>query len=339
MENKKTNIFFIHTPFHLFISELLIQKHFEDEVNILVSEYEIFTNNTNWVKKHQLNTTGEKRLGHSRWRIYRNYLPLLKDIIYRNDVTDIFFSDIAWPINNVIFGVFRKSHRISIFQDGIGAYSNNRINTKTFLLMFVKMTFSKLGLCVPHYPYTGEFMGQDQKEITNIFGFEPRLLTGNDRKKVKIEIPELKFNSTKKIIFLDQPNGRIMPPSSWLRCRANTIIYLKQNFSDFDLFYKRHHKNSAVDSTLFLENGFHELDVSECIESFFARNQFDVVISYNSSALFNLKVMYGEEMKVVSLFVKEYLKGTKYYSKRSILQVYSLFKKAGIDIVSIDDVK
>ena len=177
--------------------------------------------------------------------------------------------------------------------------------------MLLKRSLSMVRLSIPHYPYTGNLMGQDQSHIKSIYGFQPELLVGHESKKLNISLPKVRINKDKRLIFLDQPNGRIMPIQNWSKCRENTIDFIKSTFPDFHLFYKRHHKTPASEPVIFLESGFKEIENNECIESYFNKNPFNVVISYNSSALFNLKSLYSEDLRVISIGNRRLFKGDK----------------------------
>ena len=124
MNGKSKNIFVVHTPFQLFISELIADNLFSDETNVLISEFEVGETKVNWDTISKINTSGEKRFGHENWKTYRKYLVSLNSMIEGTKYVNFFVSDIAWPLNNVIFGLFKGRSSISIFQDGIGAYSN-----------------------------------------------------------------------------------------------------------------------------------------------------------------------------------------------------------------------
>lgn len=335
---KRKNFFIVHTPFHLFVSEQIIEAFFSDYFNILISEMpeeeQIICED--WSEKYFLKSTMGKRFGHGRWKKFQICKRRIEGIIGKAKGQNIFVSDIAWPLNNYVFGKYKKIHNISIFQDGIGAYDNNVVREKDLIKALLKKILNVFRLSVGHSFYFGNLMGQNEERIKRIYGYSIDHLIGEESKKVAIPIKQQLRVPNNKVLFLDQPFWKLMSEDDWIECKKRTYAAVFNKFSESDIFIKSHYQSREADKQFYLDNGFLNLDVGECIEKFFIKNHFSVVISYHSGALFNLKSIYGDNIHVIALHSDLYSSNTKYYDKETIPRVLKLFKKIGIEVDNID---
>ncbi len=82
------------------------------------------------------------------------------------------------------------------------------------------------------------------------------------------------------------------------------------------------------------KQGFTLVDDKRCVEEYVMDNNHGTVVSYNSSALFNLKCIYGDNIRCISLWsdlVSSYDRVDKGASKR----LNQLFRTLGVEIIEI----
>lgn len=332
------NLFFIHTPFHQFIVEKIINQYKQNsnEINIIFYEFERPQVFNQYPDAHKLMFVGGRVPGIDNRKNAEINVKLIKSII--NNYTDnkIYISDIAWPMNNILF--FDKSIKceFNIFMDGIGNYLGQKINARLFVRNIAKWLLGFFGLGVRYFPYFGDVVGHSQKRIKLIYGFKSEYLHMAKNKACDIIIKNSQkeiFKNQKKGIFLDQPF--IKGFNRWNALRQDTLKIL--NELDVDHWhYKQHHFGALQDKIYFLMLGFEDVNSTECIEKLFESEWFDTVVSYNSTALFNLKVIFGDRIRCIAIDDAELVNAATQNDSNVNLKLRFLYNTVGVEIISIN---
>ncbi|MED1440200.1 hypothetical protein NSQ61_17125 [Aeribacillus sp. FSL K6-1121] len=119
-------------------------------------------------------------LGDTAWKNYKlrkSVIENITDLIQDYKEINIFLSDISWPLNNMIFGKFKKFDRKNItfcnFPDGIGNLLLDPFSFKEKIKIVIKSSLKYFGY-FPYYYYSGDRMGM--KYFDKVYSFMPHLL-------------------------------------------------------------------------------------------------------------------------------------------------------------------
>lgn len=335
------NIFIVHTPFHVFMADMIIKQYFRDSMfkNILLLELKqdvLVENKDSWAEIISLDNVGKSTLGHERYGMGERNIEIIKQYMDKNKDTHIFMSDIAWPMNNRIFfdKQLRRMAQFSLFSDGIGTYSSAQVTKKLYFRGIAKSLngFFRFGL--KYTNYWGDQFGMDRKEVRFVYATNVYLIPCEKSKRKDLQFTlngeRLDLNK-KKCLFLDQPYWLHISESSWQAVRNWSINYLKSLGCD-EYYFKGHHFSRKEERVFFEKQGFVVLESNKCAEQIVHEHNFGIVISFTSSALFNLKCMYQHRIRCISMFSKKIVHGTGYNEDDSE-KLFELFKHVEVEIV------
>lgn len=335
------NIFIIHSPFQLFVAEQIVatNESFSDAENIVLLEIDqdISCSAELWSEIHYLQYVGGSVLGINSRKKSNNNTGLLRRLIKGSNKTRVLISDIAWPQNNRIFFDKKISSRVqfSLIIDGIASYMSPDVSLTNYFRGCVKSMIGAAGFGVRYRPYFGKLMGEERTEIDKVFGFSAHALSCPEEKKVDIPVYDVSnhIQLNNRCLFLGQPFWRFMDDLEWRKTQSKTLDFLTSIECD-EVLYKAHHHDREIDSLFYQKNGISLLDDNRCIERVFADNYFSTVISYNSSALFNLKCIYGHNIRCISL--SGYKLGVKAGLKKSAAsRMLKLLDEVGVELVDL----
>uniref|UniRef100_U9TJE2 Uncharacterized protein n=1 Tax=Rhizophagus irregularis (strain DAOM 181602 / DAOM 197198 / MUCL 43194) TaxID=747089 RepID=U9TJE2_RHIID len=202
----------------------------------------------------------------------------------------IFISDIAWPLcNRVFFSKELNTNSFYFFSDGIGSYINAQKNKKQIIRDSAKVITGTLGLTSRYRNFTGHHLG---------------------------------------LLFLDQPLWSILG-KSWEEKFDYTIKRMKENYKDYTLYFKQHHRSRNIEKQKLLDLGYLELDRNYCIEEIAEEKQFNVVISFYSSALLHLKLLIAD-IEIISLRDKDIEKALP--NTVNVIDIFSNHKIPSVEL-------
>jgi len=112
---KTTRLFVVKTRWNITFCEHLVHQYFsaDDSVLLIDSLDCAGYDDRKYFRAIELVSTGG--LGGVSYSLVRR----LFDILSKHSVSQIYISDIQWPLCNVIFTLFRRSHEIFIYSDGL----------------------------------------------------------------------------------------------------------------------------------------------------------------------------------------------------------------------------
>ena len=336
------NIFLTHNPFHVYIAECIIKGNLlpPDSVNILMLEreadYSQHADERIWYDVIALETIGKSTIGHVAYKKCEKNVNIIKSIINDNENTQIFMSDIAWPMNNRIYfdKQLRKCSDYSLYSDGLGTYLQPRITKSLHARGVMKSLNGLIKQGVRYKNYKGDQFGIGRKETKYIYAPNVSLVKCEDSKRIAVpfsSVAEGSFNMS-KCLFLDTPGFLGAKKNDWHLVREAAINFLK-SLGMKKYYYKSHHMGQVEDTNYHEKNGFSIINTSKCAEQIVSENDFGVVVAYHSSALFNLKCMYKDKLRCISLCSRTFTadKASGYNENKSD-GVIDLFKKLNIEM-------
>ena len=337
------NIFITHTPFHVFIAEIIVKNIFcsSKYKNIILPELNRNYKNINndlWSKIEFLENVGCSTVGRERFLMSEKNIEVIKQYTNKDVETHLFISDIAWPMNNRIFfdKHLRSRVKYCLFSDGLGTYSLPKVTRTLFLRGLAKSINGLLHRGVRYNNYIGNQFGLDREKIKYIYAPNVKLVDCNVSKK-----KEVPFNSAhgegnfskEKCLFLDQPFWRNIQADKWNSIREVSVNYIR-SLGIKELFYKNHHFGRKEDEIYYKSQGFNIVNSNKCAEQIVTEEGFGTVISYLGSALFNLKCMYNSNLHCVSLFSNTISLATGFNDNKSE-KIIDLFRDVNVEIIEI----
>ncbi|MNX60221.1 hypothetical protein D3C86_911230 [compost metagenome] len=335
------NLFLIHTAFQKFVAERLIASDpdFSQAENILLLEMdpasaEIVTPEL-WASVMPLEPLGYSVLGKERHAAAERNMARILDLMPPGETVRILISDIAWPMNNRVFFDRRLRRRVefNFIIDGIGSYNGARFTPKLFLRNLGKFGLGLLGRAVRYTPYVGQVMGEEHPRVKRVYGFASEHLSSPPEKRTEIRYQPtaLQEVSERTCLFLDQPYGETLSPEQWKAIQEQTRSFLL-SLGCQTYYYKRHRLSTAEDEAFYAQAGFQVVDSKRCVEELFHELGASIVVSYNSSALFNIKIFYGSETRCIS-YCSDTLARLTMADAAGIARIKTLFRTVGVDLV------
>lgn len=337
------NIFIAHTYFHVFIAEIIIRNilnrsGYENVILLEFNQNYNFINRGLWSKIEFLENVGGSTLGHKKFLMSENNLKIIKR--YLNDDMEIFLfiSDIAWPMNNRVFFDKQLRDRVKycLFSDGLGTYALPKVTKTLFLRSLAKSLNGLLHFGVRYNSYLGNQFGLDRKEIEYIYAPNVKLIECEASKKKEVSLGTsngiVNFNR-RKCLFLDQPFWINIQESNWHEIREMSIKFIK-SLNIKEPYYKNHIFGRKEEEIYFKNQGFHIINSNKCAEQIVAENDFGIVVSYISSALFNLKCIYNNKLRCISLFNKT-ISSANGYNDNTTKKILDLFNYVNVEMIEI----
>jgi hypothetical protein len=181
--------------------------------------------------------------------------------------------------------------------------------------------------------YKGNQFGIDRKETKYIYAPNVNLVECEASKRIEVpfsSVGERSFDMS-KCLFLDAPGLLGLKKCDWHLIRHASIDFLKSlGFKEY--YYKNHHMGQVEDDNYHKDKGFNIIKTSKCAEQIVSENDFGVVVSYISSAAFNLKCMYKDKIRCISLFSHTASMANGYNEDKSD-KIIELFNKVNVEVV------
>lgn len=335
------NLFLIHTAFQKFVAELLIagDPAFTEAENILLLEMdpaseEIVTPEL-WTSIVRLEPLGYSVLGKARHAAAERNMVRILELVPPGETVRFLLSDIAWPMNNRVFFDRRLKQRVEFhfIIDGIGSYNGARFTPKLFLRNVAKFALGRIGRAVRYTPYIGQVMGEEHPRVKRVYGFAVDHLSCPPEKRAEIPYrpSALRSPDAKTCLFLDQAYWEVLSAEQWKALQEQTLSFLR-SLGCQTYYYKRHRLNTAEDEAFYAQAGFQVVDSNRCVEELFHELGASVVVSYNSSALFNIKIFYGSDTRCIS-YCNDGLTRLTMTDAAGIERIKTLFRAVGVDLV------
>lgn len=324
-----TTAFFCRTPYHLILSLGLVQKINKDTIKILLI-FEDFNNIEIYKKILKKNKTpfnkiivmnGKKSVKDtpSTYIISRLNLNYIKKMMLKYRFDNIYIYNDSFPVEQyVMFNTHKLKGIINYVEDGSAIYNNN---LKKKMPLFVKL-ISKL-IYGDHFNYI-RILGSS-KYISNIFAFYPSKVR-NEIKQQHPNIsklnPDIINNTLNRSLFNTIFDFCNYCQDSYKKC----AIIIMPLFSDGDINYTPEimkHKIYNLIKRLTLNNikiliKYHPRESNkntfknaiiipnfipiEIIYLKIGNNKNKLIIGVESTSLITAKLLFGNSVKIVSLY-------------------------------------
>ena len=311
--------------------------------NILLLEFDQDVEDINrelWFDVIYLENVGNSTLGRKNYQNSENNMGLVQKLLNDSPKSCLFLSDISWPMNNRLFfdKQLRRKVAFCLISDGLGTYVFPRVTKMLFLRGSVKYLNGLLRGGVRYRNYLGSQFGVDRKEIKYVYALNAALVDCDSPKKREVLTTSKKrphFNQS-KCILIDQPVWLLVKEKDWKVLRTNTVNYLKS--LGVELYYKypvNHPAGREVQEVYYQSHGFSIIETNRCAEKIIAEENFGIVVSYVSSALFNLKSLYRDTIRCIALSNKMLNSRRIDYNENAFYRVYELFRKIDVEVIDI----
>jgi len=342
------NIFIVHSPFHVFMAEQIVRNihaistTISKSKNVLLLELNSDYKHINyelWSDIVFLENVGRSTLGRKRFLMSEKNMGIVRKFVDNSRQSYLFISDIAWPMNNRLFfdKYLRKKVTYCLFSDGIGTYALCKITRALFVRGLAKSLNGFFRRGIKYKNYLGSQFGLDRKEIKYIYAPHVKLIACETSKKKETPLyaaQEVKFDKS-KCLFLDEPYWTVMGAKEWHLLREAAVNFLK-SLDVKEYYYKSHHLGRREEEIFFEKHGCNILNTNKCAEQIIAENDFGIVVSYHSSALFNLKCMYHDKLRCISLSNKSKKRSPFLdYNDNTSEKVFDLFNDVNVEMVEI----
>ena len=337
----RQNIFVAHTPFQVYISQLMVDTIGEiaNCKNVLLLEFSQRFDHINrklWSEVICLENVGNSTLGREKYRMCEKNVDLVRKLVDNYPKTCLFISDISWPMNNRLFfdRQLRRETSFSLISDGLGTYLLPKVTNMLFLRGAIKHLNGLLHNGVRYRNYFGSQFGVDRKEIKYIYAPNVELVECDSSKKKEILTASIKspyFDQT-KCVFIESNGWLLVSDKDWRLIRANTVHFLKSLGAD--IYYKNHPFGRKDEEVYYQNQGFGIIETNRCAEQVIAEEGFGIAVSYVSSTLFNLKALYQDAIKCIALSNK-ILNSSHDFNENIFDKMYELYRKVNAEVVDI----
>lgn len=310
---KYMTLFVAHTPFQLYIANhmLFTMSEFKDKDNYIIIDMDYDENKIekNMWKKIILNRKPIGAYFDKNINERKKLMDYLKDDIFdKYENVEFLLPNIIYPLNNYFYGLSKQSKKyfLSSYPEGLASIILKKIPYSEILKNYTKYIYYKLKN-IRFYTYSGDICGS--KYCEKIYSITPDLISS--KCKNIISIPKLcdlhKKQKDKNIcLILGQPYYNYIEESEYLLILNDMINFVKdKNFKT--VYYKPHHCEDDRILNIFSKKGIKIVEDNRCIEELIMNENMGYIIGFTSSALVNLKLIYGEKIESVSFKPKKIL--------------------------------
>ncbi|MCK4632167.1 MAG: hypothetical protein KAT79_02790 [candidate division Zixibacteria bacterium] len=310
MKKSRASLFVIHTPFQRLIVHHMVRSmpEFCESDNYLVLDMDtagLKIENELWKKVIPLKPpVGRYRLG---WGgDCRRACRIVTDILKEYESGSLFITDVLWPLGNALYGLMRKQtdrcYLLCNFPDGFGNLFLKYPSLKRKIRNLIKVCVGMAG-GLPYYILRGDIAGIEDSD--KVYSLLPSAMPDTIEAEI-VGIPKLQISESNVVpqsaLFLGQPYDYVMSDEDYHDLATRAADYAA-GLGYENLFYKSHHfAKSDIEKDIFANRGFEILDDRRPIEEVFLARQMSCVLSYNSSALVNLKILMGDQIRCISTF-------------------------------------
>lgn len=323
------NIYCALTPFHYFlICQYFINDLKNDDKNILITNFSIQDIDARF---KAVNCTHYAMPGKYGWELYikneyRKKLNYVVDNVAKIagncKEINLFAAVLINPISNGIYYCLKSNNGFSYINipDGIASVTTTRRDYKDYIKLYIKLLLSRIGLI--KYSSFGDRMDSQGIYCANvIYSFLPHLIKNKTKAIIKRIDLRGEMQIGEDILFLGQPDveERI----------EEALHFLYNNYSVNNIYYKPHHReNIEFINKIEKNHNLKIISTNKCIEDFFVTEKsFRIVIACFSSALINLKMMFGDKVRCISY------KGIDIIDECRKEELLALYNQFGVEII------
>lgn len=330
--------FFTHSPYQVYVAELICTQFEVDMENMIVMEGDAAVKESDlWRESYKINNTNGKWFGRRFTQITKKQINSVLQQLYHNGVRQIYFSDLDWPTNNY---AFRKARQLNIdckiFEDGSGIYTPNRINASKALKMLIKVALSKIELSLYSTPVAGHYLGINQPGISEVYSMRKISDIAAENKIILRSRNTQNAPNPFSILVLDQPWKRVLNQSTFelVSSRLNDFLAMNNSQGNLQYFLKRHPRDQDGTDSFgpALDLNYRVVQSEQCAEELIPEINPGIVVSFYSTALLNIKEQYPH-IRVVSIGLSRREILSARCNKVNLTDSDALFHSNGIEII------
>ncbi|WP_235856347.1 alpha-2,8-polysialyltransferase family protein [Flagellimonas oceanensis] len=298
---RTTNIFIVHTPLQNYFVTQIAENFFggNQYENILISsvqskEVDMFDRIQIIEKKNGI----KKIIGTLKSKFLIDRYSKKKEV-------KIFISHTSGLLDNYIFNRIKESRpsiEINFFYDGILYFycyrERFRKSHKTR-----KIIGRLIGI---DYKYDPVIFPHDSEKISKIYTMLPKYTLGLPEKHVKVELRGLEYRPKPLSSLILGGKPALLTNAEVQKIYSHILDKISLN-KKHKLFFKGHHADVSrnFEKANVAGQGFEDVTQDSPIEEVITRYSPARVYSYPSSALINLKSMYGDSIELFCFYIKE----------------------------------
>lgn len=295
------NIFIAHTPLQNLVAVNIVNQYFKNAQNhnTLISsvpckEEDVFNTIKTIRKNNKLNLFRDT---------YSAKAYIDKSV--KNQPCSLFISHTSGLLDNYVFFQLPKKYnslKINFFYDGILYFYKYKEPFKK-----IHNTRKKIGkLMGISYRFVPEIFPHDSPRINAIYTVLPNFTLGSKNKLVKVEMLANTYKPNKKSALILGGKPSLLTHDEVKKIYKEMISIITK--SGFDIvFFKGHHADNSLNFENVVDTNFHYKDITQNspIEEVLEIYQPAHIYSYPSTALVNLKAMYGGQIAINSFYIAD----------------------------------
>lgn len=244
-----------------------------------------------------------------------------------------YFSHPFHMLSNYFFFLNNSKYHFVQIPDGIANYYN--VTTRSFLSKMLLKKIASFFINIKYSLYSGHLTAVEKNKYEYIITLYEKGLIRNGNVIRKIELSNQTKNADQEksnnILILGQSYKNYY---LYQKTYSKIFEYVISNFkSDSNIFYKNHPNENINQHFKDLLSNYkiNILSTQKQVELIAAN--YNTVISEVSSALFNLKILYGDKIHCIAYLQNvKYLSGRRVNHKR-ILEIKQQLKSVGVTII------
>ena len=335
------NLFLAHSPFQYFVANHMVSRmpEFRQGGNYLVVDSvpsDVLADSAGWSEIIVCDPPVGGSVVGAGDRI-RPVMQRIFNLVEPGRPIRLLLANVQWPLNNVLRGSllrgrFRSSVEVCNYPEGIGSFRLVYPDGRQKLRDLAKYALG-LATGVRYRPLHEDLMGLERS--ARIYSLLPRLLPAGLRSKA-VTIPPFPVSPAeidrRTCIFLGQ-NDHLLPTRLRLPAATAAAAYCRALPYERFLFKSHHYGESSSQREAFTGAGFEIMTDVRPVEQVLMAHPVACVVSFSSSALVHLKMMFGDQIRCVACFLDEFdqlsrLKRSPQHSIRAV------FEQSGVELHS-----
>lgn len=301
MSNGTKNIFIAHTPLQNLVAINIVNQFFKDEQyhNTLISSVPCKTKNVfNTIRTIRKNNN-LKLL----WDTYSAKIYIDKSV--KTQACSFFISHTSGLLDNYIFYELANNNtslEVNFFYDGILYFYEYKEPLKK-----IHDTRKKIGKWLGiSYKFTPKIFPYNSSEIKAIYTVLPKFTLGAKNKLVKVAMQANTYEPNKRSALILGGKPSLLTNDEVKDIYKQMIsIMTEQGFEV--VFFKGHHadKSSNFERVVGANFTYKDITQNNPIEEVIETYKPTHIYSYPSTALVNLKAMYGDKIDINAFYIED----------------------------------
>ncbi|MGB6151703.1 MAG: hypothetical protein WBG48_06900 [Pricia sp.] len=322
MQIKKSNIFIAQTPFQNFMAGKIVEQLFLEDgsMNYLYSSVTL-DNKGYFDEYHPIEKKESLKKITTTYSAKKKISKRLK-----SGHCELFIPHTSAILSNYFFYSFPKERygvRLNFYYEGILYFYKyyEPYKTKTHTVRKIFSLLVGFG-----YRRNSEILPVEHPSVNAIYTIFPEHTLGPKQKMVEVSLLKEKYTGQNNCVLIVGGKPSALEDSEVILLYREMIEKILQFPEESTVYFKGHHADTS--SNFEIANAgrieFQEITQNSAIEEVIELYRPSTILSYPSSALINLKAMYGKKIDVFSYYID---------TKKQILEkIWPIFEKLNVYI-------